>query len=447
MLKYQQIITDILYDIKQGILTQGAKLPSIRELKNRYFCSSETVLRALNELKYQHIIFSNPKSGFYVLSPSNYESTEDTDLIDFATAIPEKTMFPYTEFQHCLNQAIEVHHDGLFSYGMTVHGLDSLILEVKKLLEQYQVFTKNEDIVITTGTQQALYILTVMPFPNEGETIVVEQPSYHLFNRLLETTGTKYIGIKRDANGINLQQLEKIFSEHRVKFFYTMPRFHNPLGTSFCKKDKFNILALANKYNVYIVEDDYVADFDLNTKADPMFAYDVCNRVIYLKSFSKIIFPGLRVGVTVLPNLISKHFLALKRVVDYDTSLITQGALDLYLKSGMFHSHSRMLSKKYAEKSTILHEEVQKLANSSIIDYTRPNSLDTKLHIVLPPQINIETLIQHLLIKDVHIKAIDENYLINFHKENILKIDARNTNQSLIAQGVQKISTVVTEII
>lgn len=155
----------------------------------------------------------------------------------------------------------------------------------------------------------------------------------------------------------------------------------------------------------------------------------------------------MRVGATVLPSLISKHFLALKRVVDYDTSLITQGALDLYLKSGMFHSHSRMLAKKYAEKSTILHEEVQYLANSSIIDYTRPHSLDTKLHIVLPPRINIDTLIQHLRIKDVHIKAIDENYLTNFHKENILKIDARNTNLFLIAQGVQKIFTAVTEII
>ncbi|MGE7913567.1 PLP-dependent aminotransferase family protein [Lysinibacillus xylanilyticus] len=439
MLKYQQIVVDILYEIEQGFLAEGAKLPSIRELKNQYFCSSETVIKALNELKYQHRIFSIPKSGFYVLSKSNYQSTENTNMIDFATATPEKTMFPYTEFQHCLNQAIEIQQGGLFSYGMTVNGLESLIVEMKKLLEQYQVFANKENIVITTGTQQALYILTAIPFPNEGDTILVEQPTYHLFNRLLETTNIKCLGIKRDANGIDLQQLENIFAEHRIKFFYTMPRFHNPLGTSFSKKEKLNILALAKKYNVYIVEDDYVADFDLNTKADPMFAYDVCHRVIYLKSFSKIIFPGLRVGITVLPNIILDKFLALKRVIDYDTSLITQGALELYLKSGMFHSHSRLIAQKYAEKSSILHQEVQKLASSSIIGYTQPSSLDTKLHIVLPEKLHVNTLIQRLLVEDVHLNAIDDNYLINFYKENILKIDARNTNQSLVPLGVQKI--------
>jgi len=449
MLKYQQIIADLIQEMERGFLTEGSKLPSIRELKNRYICSTETVLKALNELKYQHRIFSVPKSGFYVLSASNHRAAEKTTMIDFATATPSESMFPYTDFQHCLNQAIEIQQSGLFSYGMTVNGLPSLIHEVKKMLVQYQVFSKDEKIVITTGTQQALYILTQILFPNEGDTILIEQPTYHLFNRLVETTGVKCIGIKRDANGIDLNQLETIFAANHIKFFYTIPRFHNPLGTSYSKKEKLAILALAKKYNVYIVEDDYLADFEQDQKADPLFAYDLYDQVIYLKSFSKIIFPGLRIGVIVLPDNILSNFLALKRVIDYDTSLITQGALELYLKSGMFTSHSTLLAKRYAKKAMLLHQEFKRqLKDCSIsIDYKRPISLDTKLHFTLPQNINLTELIQRLKAENVFMRSINENYLSNFYKENIIKIDVRYTNKSLIPTGIQTIFQILDQMV
>ncbi|MEH7355779.1 PLP-dependent aminotransferase family protein [Neobacillus drentensis] len=332
---------------------------------------------------------------------------------------------------------------------MTVNGLPSLIHEVKKMLVQYQVFSKDEKIVITTGTQQALYILTQILFPNEGDTILIEQPTYHLFNRLVETTGVKCIGIKRDANGIDLNQLETIFATNHIKFFYTIPRFHNPLGTSFSKKEKLAILALAKKYNVYIVEDDYLADFERDQKVDPLFAYDLYDQVIYLKSFSKIIFPGLRIGVIVLPDNILSNFLALKRVIDYDTSLITQGALELYLKSGMFTSHSTLLAKRYAKKAMLLHQEFERqIKECSIsIDYKRPISLDTKLHFTLPQNINLIELIQRLNAENVLLKSINENYLSNFNKENIIKIDVRNTNKSLIPTGIQTIFQILGQMV
>lgn len=445
MQKYQQIMTDLVSQMEQGFLTVGMKLPSIRELKNKYVCSTETVLKALHELKFQHRIFSVPKKGFYVLSSLNHLPLERTMMIDLATATPEKLMFPYTEFQHCLNQAIEIQQSGLFSYGMSVNGLPSLVQTIKKKLEDYQVFTNENEIVITTGTQQALFILTQIMFPNQGDTILIEQPTYHLFNQLIETTKIKCLGIRRDRKGIDLNKLEHIFAKNRIKFFYTIPRFHNPLGTSYSKKEKLAILKLAQKYNVYIVEDDYLADFEMDKKADPMFAYDMNDRVIYVKSFSKIIFPGLRIGVVVLPSTILHPFKSLKRVIDYDTNLVTQGALELYLKSGMFDSHSAKLAMRYAEKSNILHQEIElHLKTCPIsIDYEKPSSLDTKAHLSLPRRINATELIRHLEMEKVLLRGIGENYLTDFHKENILKIDVRNTNKQDIQIGIQKLFQVI----
>ncbi|GED64052.1 aminotransferase-like domain-containing protein [Lysinibacillus fusiformis] len=441
MQKYQQIMSDLISQMENEFITVGTKLPSIRELKNQYGCSTETVLKALHELKYQHRIFSVPKKGFYVLSAPNHLSSTGTTMIDLATATPEHSMFPYTEFQHCLNQAIEIQQSGLFSYGMTVNGLPSLVQEIKKKLEDYQIFANESEIVITTGTQQALYILAQISFPNQSDTILIEQPTYHLFNQLVETTGLKCMGIRRDKNGIDLNDLEQIFAKYQIKFFYTIPRFHNPLGTSYTKKEKLAILDLAQKYNVYIVEDDYLADFEVDKKVDPMFAYDINERVIYVKSFSKIIFPGLRIGVIVLPSKILHPFKSLKRVIDYDTNLVTQGALELYLKSGMFDSHSAKLSLRYAEKSNILHQEIDlqlKICPVSI-DYVKPTSLDTKTHLSLPRRINAMELIRHMKIEKVLLREIGENYLSNFPKENILKIDVRNTNKQDIQTGIQKL--------
>ncbi|MBJ8027820.1 hypothetical protein CN887_04670 [Bacillus pseudomycoides] len=133
--------------------------------------------------------------------------------------------------------------------------------------------------------------------------------------------------------------------------------------------------------------------------------------------------------------------MALKRVIDYDTSLITQGALEIYLKSGMFHTHSKRLAKKYAKKSILLHQEIKRqLQDCEVsIDYKRPISLDTKLHLALPQNINATELIQRLHAEHVLLRPIDENYLSNFYKENIIKIDARNINASIISTGIQTI--------
>ncbi len=115
-----------------------------------------------------------------------------------------------------------------------------------------------------------------------------------------------------------------------------MPRFHNPLGSSYSKTEKQEILHLAHLYDVYIVIDDYLADFEYNSKNDPLFAEGTHDRVIYVKSFSKIMFPGLRIGVAVIPCALIETFQQIKKTTDIDSSMISQAALTVYLKSGMF---------------------------------------------------------------------------------------------------------------
>ncbi|MBU8690997.1 PLP-dependent aminotransferase family protein [Priestia megaterium] len=436
MLKYETIYQSLLQKIQSGDFPARAKLPSIRGLSQQYICSKSTILAALKRLEEQHIIYSIPKSGYYVVEHQVFEVPTFTEGIDFATSSPTWHAFPYKDFQQCINKAIDTYQEELFRYG-TPKGLSLLITEAKKLLESYQVFAKSEQIFITSGVQQALALLSMMPFPNNGSTILVEQPSYHLYMDMLKTYGIRTIGIPRTAQGIDLNQLEKIFNEEEIKFFYTMPRFHNPLGTSYSKKDKEAILQLAYKYNVYIIEDDYLADFEHNTKNDPLFAKDIKEQVIYLKSFSKIMFPGLRIGVAVLPTTILNTFQKFRTTIDIDSSMISQAALYLYIKSGMFEHNKLKVSSIYHKRAQVLHHSLQ----NHLGNYESSSEIVMHGHILLPKQVNMKSFIHYLHEQQVYLDSVESNYLASFHKERVLKLNVSNVENHRIEEGVKKIAS------
>src|SRR5690606_318771 len=112
---------------------------------------------------------------------------------------------------------------------------------------------------------------------------------------------------------------------------------HNPLGTSYSVREKKAIARLAAKHDVYVLEDDYMADLGDRRGFDPIFAYDDSGHVVYLKSFSKIIFPGLRIGAVVLPETLADQFHRHNQLGG--AALLSQAALDLYMKNGMYDRH------------------------------------------------------------------------------------------------------------
>jgi len=440
MYKYLSLLNDLEAQIQTNEYIEGEKLPSIRSLAESYQINKSTVIRAFHELETKNLVYSVPQSGYFVVKKA-FELTENEKTeIDFETSAPDWNKFPYIDFQHCTNKAIDTYQKDLFVYGRP-QGLMSLIKVVQKHLESYQVFTKTENIFITSGVQQALSILREIPFPNNKTKILVEQPSYHLFIEHLETYQESVIGIKRTAEGIDLIELERIFREEDIKFFYTMPRFHNPLGTSFSKKQKEEIARLAEKYDVYIVEDDYLVDFEQDTKADPIFTYDLNDYVIYLKSYSKIIFPGLRIGVAVIPNQLKEKFLHYKKINDIESSMISQAALEIYIKSGMFERHRQKIRDSYVSRAKQLYQSVIKYTEDSpeLVRIIQPTSVCMHNHIVLHNSVNLQQLIRNLNKKGVLVEPINRNYLNSFQQKKILKLNVSHVEEHKIEEGVRKV--------
>lgn len=349
--KYQQIVQDILAGIEERHFTRGQKLPSIRKLSEQYQCSKDTVQKAMLELKYQNRIYAVEKSGYYIL--------EDQDFQDKTISLnPDDFLqLPYEDFRTCVHESLIGRENYLFNYYHQQEGLEELIISFHQLLTTYHVYCKKDQLVITAGSQQALYILTQMQLTTDKQEILIEEPTYHRMKHLLEQQALPYQTIERTLSGIDLEQLEQAFRSGKIKYFYTIPRLHNPLGTTYDSDTQQAILQLAEQYDVYVIEDDYMADFD-SKKTLPLHYLDCHNRVIYIKSFTPTLFPALRLGGIVLPHYLRKCFLQHKSLIDYDTNLIMQKALSLYIDNGMFARNTRHLHQLKETQETEMREKV-----------------------------------------------------------------------------------------
>ncbi|VTS24094.1 GntR family transcriptional regulator [Streptococcus pseudoporcinus] len=343
---YQKIINDLLRAIEQETLQNGAKIPSIRQLSTEYGCSKDSVQRALLELKHRCYIYSVPKSGYYVIG-----KVKEIPLLDFNLA--DYNSLAYKNFKLCLNETMTQDEDYLFSYYSKIEGLDELLRALEKHLANHTVYCKASEIIITSGTQQALYILTQLISSEYKKSILLEKPTYSRMENMVKGLGVPFETIDRTFQGLDLDRLESFFKSGKFKLFYTISRFSNPLELSYTKEEKQAIVTLAKRYDVYIIEDDYLGDFTAKNEM-PLHYFDTDQKVIYLKSFSMSVFPSLRIAALVLPERLRKPFLNHKSMIDLDTNIIMQRALSLYLTNGMFERNFERLYHYFQEKMLTL---------------------------------------------------------------------------------------------
>ncbi|GGD54899.1 aminotransferase-like domain-containing protein [Paenibacillus nasutitermitis] len=437
MKKYLDIVNAIEQNIREGTYRPGQKLPSIRSASKEYKCSTSTVVHAYAELGKRHVIYSISQSGYYVVEkPEDQEGDEIQTIIDFASVLPDVNVFPYLDFQRCLNKAIDLYKHQLFTYGDS-KGLESLRHTLSSHLARDQVFAKTEQIMVTSGAQQALEILAKMSFPNGNSAVLVEQPGYDIYLRYLEAEGIPVSRITRTSAGIDLDDLELKFKQGGIKFFYTMPRYHNPLGTSYSANERKAISRLASKYDVYVVEDDYMADLGEERGWDPIFSHNRTAHIIYVKSFSKVIFPGLRLGAAVLPEHLAEKFHSFKAYGD--TSLLSQAALEVYIKNGMYERHKRIIAPQYAARIRALNEAVEQYNHAGLLQTSDVRS-GIYVQFKLPQTVNLDRLIKSLESRKIRVVSGKGFYLTdNPDREKFLRISISRVHPEQIEEGIKTI--------
>lgn len=349
MLKMELVKEYILKEIKQRRIVEGQRVPGCREIAQTLSVNKITVNKAYKALEEEHYLYCVPRGGYYVVQ-SDLEEAPLSKTIDFQTVEPDPSLIPYKAFTHAINRSIEDHKKKLFFYEPPM-GFAELRETLKERFAQDGIYTSSSQIMITNGAQQGIFLTleSIFKTPPEGK-LLVEAPTYHAVLDMAKALNINCTTIRRDSTGIDLNKLQSIFREERIKAFYIIPRYHNPTGYSLSEKDKKKIAELCGKYRVRIIEDDYLADLGMDKRSLPLHYYDTNQLTIYIHSFSKAFLPGIRLGAMVIPDDLCNMIIQQKYLSDICTSSIAQGALNFYLKSGMYDQHIHKVNACYRRK-------------------------------------------------------------------------------------------------
>lgn len=365
------------------------KLPSIRMLSKQLGVNNVTIINAYKLLEQEGYVYSLEGSGTYVKKipfseDMSYIEDGDMDLmlcgilpiskesLNFASVSPTPDLFPIEEFKHALIEVLD-RDGGLAFLYPEISGYGPLRESISKfLMENYHTKVNMDQIIITSGGQQALDIISKTMI-NQGDIIFVENPTYSGAFAAFKSRGAKIIGIPMLEDGIDIDMLKTYIKRYSPKFLYVMTHYQSPTTYSYSDKKKIEILNLAKEHDFYIIEDDFLTDLSFDNEINfPLKSLDKIDKVIFIKSFSKIFMPGVRIGFVTLPNKLLKGIIKAKHTTDISSSGYLQRAFDLYLRKGYWRKHIDNIRKVYSEKYNIMIRELDLLKKHGI-DYTTPN--------------------------------------------------------------------------
>jgi DNA-binding transcriptional MocR family regulator len=360
---YQQIAAHYRAEIAAGRLGPGDRLPTIRELARSAGVNRDTVALAYDELVRSGLVESTVGRGTFVrrvdaaaaatsfepvLSPLverlidgerarvRYAAPEGT--VPLHSLVPDPSLYPVEEFRRALNRVIAKNGGDLLRYG-TPQGDLALREALATRLRDTGMASEADRIVLTQGATEGI-ALALRLFAVPGDAVAVEEPTYHNVLAALAALGLRAApGAIRDG-APDLAALERTLERPDVKVFYTMPTFHNPLGTSTDLAHRRALLAAAAQAGKPVIEDAYEMDLRYAGKpVPPLAALDERGLVVQLFSFSKSLFPGARVGSIAARGRAFDALLPLKHATDLGGSPVLQAALADFVESGGYDRH------------------------------------------------------------------------------------------------------------
>ena len=349
--KYIQLYKHIKNLIENSKIEASEKLPPLREMSAFLNINISTSVKAYDLLEKEKYIYKKEGSGSYIY-PQASTSKEVLKAVRFDLANPQANMFPVDKFKEAVAIAIEKEGETLFDYHEGL-GYEPLRMSLCDYMKSLSIESEPDRIQIISGAQQGINII-VNSILNYGDVVFIEEPSYPGAIDVFKEHGVKVVGIPVLDDGIDIGILKLKLEKIKPSILYTMPNYQNPTGVCYSEKKKKEILNLAKQFDFMIIEDDYMSDFDFNnTKIKPLRAYDEENRVIYIKSFSKILMPGLRIGFMEMPIHVRNVISRIKYSMDISTSSFTQLSLYYYMTFFGWRNHLGIIKKVYESRFKI----------------------------------------------------------------------------------------------
>ena len=366
--KYIRIYTHIKNMIIDGKIKEHEKLPPIRKLSEYIGVNNTTIVKVYELLEKEGYVYKIVGSGTFASEIKKYRAKDDKknkDIIQFDNGNPSNEMFPVEDFKKAVNSALSKSEGSIFEYDEGL-GNEGLRDRISKYLIKNGINAAKDDLQIISGAQQGIDIVC-KGIINYSDIVFVEEPTYNGAIEVFKSRGAKIISIPMLDDGIDIGILKLKLDKIKPKLMYVMPNFQNPTGISYSSYKKKKLLELAEEYDFYILEDDFISDFKFDSEDNrPLKSYDENNRVIYIKSFSKIFMPGLRIGVIDIPPELMKNILWAKYSSDISTPGLIQSSLLCYMEEFDWDKHIEKMDKIYDEKYRVAKECIKKFFKGRI---------------------------------------------------------------------------------
>lgn len=297
--------------------------------------------------------------------------TSDPEVISFAAGNPAPEAFPVDQIERISKEIFEKDPILALQYSIT-EGYTPLRNTLKSRLKKDNCFDSDKDeLIITSGAQQANE-LAAKVLCDEGDTIVCEAPSFIGSLNAFKSYNVDLVGVELQDDGINLEKLEEVLKEKKVKLIYLIPNFQNPTGLTTSYEKRVEVLRLAEKYDTVILEDNPYGDLRFDGEDIPSIkSMDKSGRVIYSGTFSKVLAPGIRVGYTSAPKEIVSKMIVCKQVSDVHTNIWAQVLADKFLNECDMNKHLLSLKEIYRHKCSLMLSQIEKNFSSKL-SFTRP---------------------------------------------------------------------------
>ena len=298
--------------------------------------------------------------------------TSDPEVISFAAGNPAPEAFPVEDVKRISKDILEKNPILALQYSVT-EGYTPLRNILKERMAAQGNFNPNSDeLIITSGAQQSNE-LAAKVLCNEGDTIICEAPSFIGSLNAFKSYNVNLVGVELDDDGINIEKLEKtIKSNKNTRLIYLIPNFQNPTGLTMSLEKRKQVYELAEKYDVFILEDNPYGDIRFaGEDIQSIKSMDKSGRVIYSGTFSKVLAPGIRVGYCSAPKEIISKIIVCKQVSDVHTNIWAQILAERFLSTCDMEKHLVEIRKIYKHKCELMLGEIKKNFSSKV-KYTKP---------------------------------------------------------------------------
>lgn len=387
---YLQIRGEIRDLILSGRLPDGFRLPPERTLATALGVNRTTILSAYRELKADGLVEAHVGRGTEVVSQRTLKSdvepagplpwrqlardggvrepdplvrdvlalTERHDVISLQAGLPAAELLPLADLRRVQEEILVGKGPEALLHSPT-EGVTPFREALCRHMVPRGIRTSPEEVLVTSGSQQGLD-LVARTLLSPGDVVVVEEPSYFGALEAFRSARVRLLGVPVDAEGMRTDILEALLARQKARLVYTLPTFQNPSGAVLSPARRRHLLELSWRHQVPVLEDDTYSDLRYEGEPLPSLkALDPHGHVIHLSSFSKVLFPGLRLGWIAAPRPLVRQLALVKQTVDLHSGTLGQWIVEGFLSSGLLAAHLARVRAAYRKRRDVLLEALE----------------------------------------------------------------------------------------